>query len=96
MTPDALTLILLALAAYRVTLLVTTDVVTQPLRDKIWAKWPPDTYFGYLFTCNWCSGFWVALVFSVFWFLVPDWLVMVSLFLSISAVIGLISDQTSR
>jgi len=91
--PDALTLLLLALGAFRVTLMITTDVVLQPLRDKIWSKWPPDTYFGYLFTCNWCAGTWVAGGFTILWFIAPDFLVMVSLFLAISAVIGLMSGN---
>lgn len=91
--PDALTLLLLGLGAFRLTILITTDVVLEPLRTRIWRKWPPDTYFGYFWTCNWCAGTWVAGLFTFLWFMAPDFLVMVSLFLAISAVIGLLSDN---
>lgn len=95
-TPDALTLLLLALGAYRFTLIFTTDVVTEPLREKIWSKFPPNTYLGYLFTCNWCMGFWVSALWVVAWIFAPDLLVVVSLVLAISAVIGLLSDAAEK
>ena len=91
--PEPYIFILLGLAAFRATLILTTDTITQPLREKIWSKWPPSTTFGYFWTCNWCTGTWVAAVFTVFWYIAPDWLVMVSLFLALSAVIGLISGN---
>ena len=94
--PDALTLLLLGLGAYRFTLILTTDVVTETFREKIWSKFPPSTKFGYLFTCNWCMGFWVSLLWVLGWVFAPDVLVVVSLVLAISAVIGLLSDATER
>lgn len=43
---DALELLVLSLAAYRLTRLVTTDVITEPLRRRVWARWPDtDTVF---------------------------------------------------
>ena len=93
MLPDLLTLLVLTLAAFRVTLVLTTDVVMEPVRERIWKKWPPSTYFGYFWTCNWCAGTWVAALFTVSWLIAPDFVVMVSLFLAISAVIGLMSGN---
>lgn len=41
-----LTATILGLAAYRLTLLVTTDVITDGLRRRVWARWPAnDTLF---------------------------------------------------
>lgn len=95
-TPDAITLLLLGLGAYRMTLILTTDVVTQPVREKIWSKFPPSTTLGYLFTCNWCMGFWVSVAWVTAWILAPDTLVVVSLILAISAVIGLLADASEK
>lgn len=67
--------ILLALACYRVTRLVTTDKITEPVFDRMrfglerrwYAKHGPegsDTHFNsklaYLLSCPWCLGFWVS------------------------------------
>jgi len=46
MTDLWLPVILLALAVFRLTRLVTTDVITEPLRRRVWARWPAeDTIF---------------------------------------------------
>ena len=67
--------VLLALACYRVTRLVTTDKITERFFDKIrfglerrwYAKHGPvgsDTHFNsklaFLLSCPWCLGFWVS------------------------------------
>lgn len=72
---DAGLIILLALACYRVTRLVTTDKITEPLFDWLrfglerrwYAKHGPvgsDTHFNsklaFLLSCPWCLGFWVS------------------------------------
>ena len=72
---DAGLFILLALACYRVTRLVTTDKITEPFFDKIrfglerrwYAKHGPegsDTHFNsklaFLLSCPWCLGFWIS------------------------------------
>lgn len=38
---DALTLGLTALAAYRLTRLVTTDTIVTPWREQVFNRWPP-------------------------------------------------------
>jgi hypothetical protein len=87
---------ILALAAYRVTRFIVIDHLFEPIREKIWSKWPPSTKFGYLLTCYWCTGFWVSLIFVILAFLLPDLTFVVSLVLSISALIGLISVFEER
>lgn len=93
MTISIFSYILLVLAAYRTTRLITTDTVTEPIREKIWKKFPPSTMFGYLLTCNWCVGFWVSLAFVVAYILVPDVTFVVSLVLSTSALVGIIASK---
>lgn len=66
--------VLLALACYRVTRLVTTDKITEPIFNRIrfglerrwYAKHDggSDTHFNsklaYMLSCPWCLGFWVS------------------------------------
>lgn len=49
------------LATHRLTRLVLTDKISQPLRDKVWAKFDPgSTRLGYLITCPWCTSIWIG------------------------------------
>ncbi len=46
-----------ALATYRLTRLVTTDVITEPLRNKVWEARPPEnSRIGYALTCDHCMS----------------------------------------
>jgi hypothetical protein len=49
--------LLLSLASFRVTRLITTDDITQPLRDRL-----PDNWLAELLSCSWCCGVWVTAV----------------------------------
>lgn len=93
MTIDLLTYALLVLASYRVTRLVTTDVVLEKFREWVWKKKPAHSGLGYLITCNWCTGFWVSLVFVSGHLLLPSATFVVSLVLSTSALVGIISSK---
>lgn len=93
MTLDAFTFVILALAAFRVTRVITTDVVFESVREKIWKKFPPTKGFGYLITCDWCTGFYISILFVVAYLLVPTVVYVVSLVLSISAIIGLLANR---
>lgn len=52
-------------ATARLTKLIIEDKITEPLRDKIHAKFPrkamnePSTV-GYLITCPWCMSMWAG------------------------------------
>lgn len=83
---------ILALAVHRLTRLVTTDMVTERIREKIWSKYPPHKGgIGYLVTCNWCSSIWVAsLVFSMYK-ISTEPVIFVCSILSLSSFTGLIS-----
>lgn len=90
---DPFTFILLSLATYRLTRLVLLDEIAEPLRERIWKRFPPHTKFGYLFTCFWCFGFWASILVVVLYLLVPPIAYVVSLVLSISAVVGIVSSR---
>lgn len=90
---DPFTFILLSLATYRLTRLFLLDEITEPLRDAIWKKFPPHTKLGYLLTCFWCFGFWASILVVVLYLLVPPIAYVVSLVLSISAVVGIVSSR---
>jgi len=53
----ALTVILAALATYRLTRLVTADVIAEPVRQWVGKR---NQTLGYLVTCDWCLSIWVA------------------------------------
>lgn len=72
---DVWLVLLLALACYRVTRLVTTDKITEPIFDRLrfglerrwYEKHGPegsDTHFNsklaFMLSCPWCLGFWVS------------------------------------
>jgi len=55
-----------ALATYRLTRLITTDVITEDIRIAIWDRYPPDsTRLGYLISCDHCSSIYAAAAVSV-------------------------------
>lgn len=61
--PDPLALAVGTLAAYRVTMLVTSDAITEPLRAKAQAyldKRPSTEHLTPMLECAWCAGMWVA------------------------------------
>lgn len=85
--------LVLVLATYRLTRLFTTDVIFEGLREKIWKRFPPNTKFGYLFTCNWCMSIWSAIILIVLFLTVPLIAYVVSLVLSISAIVGVVASR---
>jgi len=71
---------LASLAAYRVTRLVTSDKITEPIFERLrwWfeRRWNANhaedgsqtdwnSKWAYLLSCPWCLGFWVCGVFTV-------------------------------
>lgn len=54
-----LDLLIVALASYRLTRLITTDYVAR--RPRNWVELHAPGWVGYLATCTWCAGWWVSL-----------------------------------
>lgn len=88
--------VILALGAYRLTHLITTDAIADGFRNWVWSKYSPMTKIGYLITCNWCTGFWVSLLFVIGVSILPQVTFVVSLILAISAAVGLLSAWIER
>lgn len=85
------------LATYRLTRLITTDEISEPLREKIWANHPPDTSrLGYLITCNWCTSVWAASALQISRMIAPKTTSAVETVLALSAVAGLLSAHEDR
>lgn len=57
---DFVTLALVALATARLTRLVTTDTITEPLRVWVVGKLGEDSKLSYLMMCSWCMSLWVG------------------------------------
>ncbi len=88
--------VILALGAYRMTHIITTDAIADGFRNWVWKRYDPTTKIGYLITCNWCTGCWVSLMFVVGASILPQLTFVVSLVLAISALVGLISVWAER
>jgi hypothetical protein len=84
--------VILALAVYRLTRLVTTDVIFNKYREKIWNKFPiEDEGIGYLITCDWCTSIWTSsLVVSVYK-IAPDFAIAIWGVFALSAIAGLMN-----
>jgi hypothetical protein len=91
-----LNFVILALGAYRLTHLITTDAIADGFRNWVWSKYDPTTKIGYLITCNWCTGFWVSILFVLGFLILPQLTLVVSLILAISAVVGLLTAWIER
>jgi hypothetical protein len=91
---ELIPLIILALAAWRITRFLIEDHLFEPLRDRIWSKFPPEsTKIGYFFSCPWCMGFWVSAVVVVLYTLVPVVALPVFTVFALSAIVGLIDTK---
>lgn len=88
--------LILSVAVFRVTRLFTTDVIFERLREWIWKRFPPKTFIGYLFTCNWCLSIWFASLFTLCYTIEPTVTVYVALPFAFSAVAGLISTRLDK
>jgi hypothetical protein len=88
--------LVLGLATYRLTRLITTDNITEPIRERIWDKYPPQsTRLGYLITCDWCSSIWVASIVIPSAMIIPV-LVYVYAVFAVSAIAGLLTAYETK
>jgi hypothetical protein len=80
-----------ALAAYRLTRLVTTDEVLHRFRQWVARR---STTAGYWVTCPWCLGFWMCVLLGAAVLLAPTPTAYACVVLSWSAIVGVISERT--
>lgn len=99
-----------ALAAYRVTRLVTTDKITEPVMERIrWGlerRWHrkhdggSDTEWNsklaYLLSCPWCLGFWVSGVVTVILSMAYGLHYPILTWLAMSTVVGFLGNIDSE
>jgi hypothetical protein len=88
--------VILGLATYRLTRLITTDNILETFRERIWKKYPPQSSkLGYLITCDWCTSIWVASVVVASAMIIPV-LVYVYAVFAVSAIAGLLTAYESK
>ena len=44
----------------------------------------PETFFGQLLSCVWCSSIWIALFITVLWFVSSEWALRFAVILALS------------
>lgn len=87
--------VLAALAAYRLTRLITADLIMS--RFRLWMGRRSET-LGYLAGCDWCTSIWMApapVVATVLW---PDNRLVLGIIaaLAVSGVVGLIASAEQK
>lgn len=85
--------VVLSLATFRLARLLVVDHIFEWLRELVWKRFPPSTYFGYFFTCVWCTSIWTASLVVICYTIVPTATVVVALIFALSAVAGLVSTR---
>lgn len=84
--------IILALATFRLTRLITTDVIFNGVRERIWRRFSPgDGGLGYLITCDWCTSIWTASLVATMYTIATGPTVFVCGILALSAAVGLLN-----
>lgn len=101
--------LLATLAAYRVTRLVTTDKIAEPVTERIrwWfeRRWYEkhdtgsdeewNSKWAYMLSCPWCFGFWVSGVMSVLLSVAYGLDYLGIMWLAMSAGVGLLAKVDS-
>jgi len=84
-----------ALAVYRITRLLIEDEITTDLRNAWFERHDPSTTkLGYLATCPWCMGFWVAAVAVAARHYAPRMWSPVARTMALSAAAGILHTRT--
>jgi hypothetical protein len=88
---------LLGLATYRITRLATRDMITAPLRNAFWKKFPPESSrLGYLSTCEWCLSFWTGSGLVISAIIIPTVTYIVATICAVSAIAGLLTAYEDK
>jgi len=89
-----LDLVTTGLATYRLSRLVVEDEIFEPVRSKVWSKYPPESSkIGYLFTCYWCTSIYAASALQISRMIAPKTTRVVETALAASAIAGIIAAQ---
>lgn len=91
--------LIIAIAVYRLTMLITNDKILEGFRDRFleWDYNNPedDTYvpknlFGYLIHCHWCVSVWSALFLYILYQL-SDWSYYLIIILALSGLSSIVN-----
>lgn len=87
-----------ALAVHRLTRLMVEDVITEPLREAWWSKFPADHRHGpgFIPTCEHCSGIYAALAITATHAKPLRFLRPVVYALALAAVPSLVTDYAKK
>ena len=89
-------LVLYGLATYRLTRLITRDVITESLREWVWRRKPPEkSKIGYLFTCEWCMSIWTASLLLAS-SMITDITDIAAMVLALSAIAGMLTAYEDK
>lgn len=92
-----LTVVLMSLATYRLSLLVTADALTERPREWLLRRVADDGYLATLLGCAWCVSMWVgtAVVTSGWYYADRAWWAIPATILTASAVTGFLATYAS-
>ena len=84
------------LAVHRLTRLAVEDKITEPIREKLFDRWPPQHTWTYLLTCPWCVSIWFAGLAAAGVFLFWSVWQIAAFILAMSSAVGIISTLEDR
>ena len=91
---DIFLFLLICLATARLTRLVTVDEIFEPVRSRIWKKYPPEsTKIGYLMTCDWCTSMWASSLFVLMSIISTTLVILVASIFAASLVASVITAR---
>lgn len=93
---DIFLFIIYTLAGWRICRFIIEDTIFEPVRNKIWDRFPPHRGLGYLITCYWCSGVYVASALTLGYILVPSVMSIIATALALAASIGILNKLLDR
>lgn len=91
MINDPVWLVVSALAVYRLTHLITDDLIAEPLREAVANHGEP---WSTGIECAWCVSMWVAAGSVGLWLLVPSLWHGAAVVLALSAITGLLAEHS--
>jgi len=92
----AVEFLILGLATFRLTRLVTRDAIFESARNRFWGRFPPESSkLGYLLTCEWCLSVWLASALFVS-AMISTVTVLVATPFALSAIAGLLTAYEDK
>ena len=81
---------LLALAAWRTFHLFSEDVILDPVKRRVLARFPSERLAEFM-DCAYCLGTWCAVAWWLAWIVSAHWALIVAVPFALSAVVALVA-----